>query len=85
MGAAERQDWGAGYGSGMTTRSHWAALRSPMFGAALSVLVLNDHWLKGAGLLPGWLTGKLSDFAGLIVAPILVTTAGSSTSPMPST
>jgi hypothetical protein len=58
----------------MTTRSHWAALRSPMFGAALSVLVLNDHWLKSAGLLPGWLTGKLSDFAGLIVAPILVVT-----------
>jgi hypothetical protein len=38
------------------------------------VLVLNDHWLKGAGLLPGWLTGKLSDFAGLIVAPILLAT-----------
>jgi hypothetical protein len=59
---------------GMTTRSHWAVLRSPVFGAALLVLVLNDHWLKGAGLLPGWLTGKLSDLAGLIVAPILVAT-----------
>ena len=56
----------------MTKRSQWAALRSPIFGAALLVLVLNDHWLKGAGLLPGWLTGKLSDFAGLIVAPILL-------------
>jgi hypothetical protein len=33
-------------------------------------LVLNDHWLKGADLVPGWLTGKLSDFAGLIVAPL---------------
>src|SRR6187551_832319 len=31
-------------------------------------LVCNDWWLKGAGLLPGWLTGKLSDLAGLIVA-----------------
>ncbi len=36
------------------------------------VLLLNDHLLKGAGLLPGWLTGKLSDVAGLIVAPVLV-------------
>lgn len=58
----------------MTTRSHWAVLRSPLFGASLLVLVLNDHWLKGAGLLPGWLTGKLSDFAGLIVAPVLLAT-----------
>jgi hypothetical protein len=58
----------------MTTRSHWAVLRSPVFVAALVVLVLNDHWLKGAGLLPGWLTGKLSDFAGLIVAPVLLAT-----------
>jgi hypothetical protein len=39
--------------------------------AALVVLVVNDHLLKGAGLLPGWLTGKLSDFAGLIVAPVV--------------
>jgi hypothetical protein len=65
---------GTVHSTGMTTRSQWAALRSPMFGAALLVLVLNDHWLKGAGLLPGWLTGKLSDFAGLIVAPILAAT-----------
>ncbi|HYJ08231.1 MAG TPA: hypothetical protein VEX18_04465, partial [Polyangiaceae bacterium] len=56
----------------MTKGSQWAALRSPIFGVALLVLVLNDHWLKGAGLLPGWLTGKLSDFAGLIVAPLLL-------------
>ncbi len=46
------------------------ALRHPLFWAALALLVINDHWLKGADLLPGWLTGKLSDFAGLIVAPI---------------
>src|ERR1044071_3687329 len=38
---------------------------------ALALLVANDHYLKGANLLPGWLTGKLSDFAGLIVAPIV--------------
>jgi hypothetical protein len=74
MAAAERRDLGVGYGTGMTTRSQGAALRSPIFGAALLVLVLNDHWLKGAGLLPGWLTGKLSDLAGLIVAPVLLAT-----------
>jgi hypothetical protein len=38
---------------------------------ALGALVINDHVLKYAGLLPGWLTGKLSDVAGLIVAPML--------------
>lgn len=48
------------------------ALRQPAFWLALATLVINDHLLKGAGVLPGWLTGKLSDFAGLIVAPVLV-------------
>ena len=42
--------------------------------AALALLALNDHWLKHAGLLPNWLTGKLSDFAGLYVAPALLAT-----------
>lgn len=41
--------------------------------AALAVLALNDHVLKGAGVLPGWLTGKLSDFAGLALFPVLLT------------
>lgn len=40
--------------------------------AAMALVALNDHVLKGAGLLPGWLTGKLSDFAGLYFAPLLV-------------
>lgn len=40
--------------------------------AALAVLALNDHVLKGAGLLPGALTGKLSDFAGLFLFPVLL-------------
>lgn len=40
--------------------------------AAMVLVALNDHVLKGAGLLPGWLTGKLSDFAGLYFAPLLV-------------
>lgn len=46
-------------------------VHQPVWWAALTVLVVNDHVLKGAGLLPGWLTGKLSDFAGLVVAPVV--------------
>jgi hypothetical protein len=38
---------------------------------AAAVLAVNDHVLKGSGLLPGAFTGKLSDVAGLFVAPIL--------------
>jgi hypothetical protein len=34
------------------------------------VLVINDHFLKAA--FPSWWTGKLSDFAGLFFAPLLV-------------
>src|SRR5688572_13869389 len=41
-----------------------------VYAAAGVALVCNDWWLKGAGLLPGWLTGKLSDFAGLVVAVV---------------
>lgn len=43
-------------------RWHWLA--------ALALLIVNDRVLKHAGLLPSWLTGKLSDFAGLYVAPV---------------
>ncbi|WP_437976741.1 hypothetical protein WMF11_05900 [Sorangium sp. So ce295] len=49
----------------------FAVLRQPLFLGALALLVVNDHLLKGAGLLPGALTGKLSDLAGLVVAPVL--------------
>ncbi|WP_437964644.1 hypothetical protein WMF04_33805 [Sorangium sp. So ce260] len=51
--------------------SRFAVLRHPLFLGALALLVVNDHLLKGAGLLPGALTGKLSDVAGLVVAPVL--------------
>lgn len=44
----------------------------PVF--ALVVLVVNDHVLKGSGLLPGLVTGKLSDFAGLFFFPLLLVT-----------
>ncbi|MFO0591141.1 MAG: hypothetical protein U0441_26585 [Polyangiaceae bacterium] len=49
-------------------------LRHPLFLLALVTLVVNDHWLKGARILPGVVTGKLSDFAGLVVAPVLLAT-----------
>lgn len=42
-----------------------------VFVGALALLVVNDHVLKGSGALPGWMTGKLSDLAGLVVAPAL--------------
>lgn len=48
------------------------ALRHPAWIACLFLLATNDHLLKGAGVLPGWLTGKASDFAGLFVAPALL-------------
>lgn len=46
------------------------ALLHPAFGLALVVLVVNDHLLKGAGVVPAAITGKLSDVAGLVVAPV---------------
>jgi hypothetical protein len=48
------------------------ALLHPVWWLALGVLALNDHFLKGADLLPGWMTGKLSDLAGLFLAPPLL-------------
>ncbi|KIG13587.1 hypothetical protein DB30_07918 [Enhygromyxa salina] len=47
---------------------------TPTWVAALALLVANDHWLKGSGLLPDLMTGKLSDFAGMLVAPVLLAT-----------
>jgi hypothetical protein len=51
------------------------AFGHPLFFGALALLVLNDHVLKGSGILPGALTGKLSDFAGMLVAPPLLALA----------
>jgi hypothetical protein len=50
------------------------ALLHPLWLSALVLLALNDHVFKGAGVLPGVITGKLSDFAGLLVAPVLLAT-----------
>ena len=53
------------------------AFTHPGYWSALALLLVNDHLLKGAGLpfAPAWLTGKLSDVAGLLVAPALVALA----------
>jgi cysteine-rich repeat protein len=48
------------------------ALVHPAWWIALAVLALNDHVLKRGGLLPGVVTGKLSDLAGMLVAPALL-------------
>lgn len=48
------------------------ALYHPLWLVSLGLLVLNDHFLKGSGILPAVLTGKLSDFAGLLFAPALL-------------
>lgn len=48
------------------------ALYHPLWLVSLGLLVVNDHFLKGSGILPAVLTGKLSDFAGLFVAPALL-------------
>ena len=50
------------------------ALLHPAWWIAVGLLLLNDHWLKGAGVLPGLVTGKLSDVAGLFAAPMLLAT-----------
>jgi len=48
-------------------------LGHPVWWLALALLLVNDNLLKGAGIVPAWLTGKLSDFAFLMVAPVLLT------------
>ena len=42
---------------------------------AVAALLLNDHVLKG-GPAPGWLTGKLSDLAGMVFFPLFLQAAG---------
>jgi hypothetical protein len=49
------------------------ALLRPISLAALALLLLNDHVLKHA--LPGPVTGKLSDIAGVILLPIFLWSA----------
>lgn len=59
-----------------TRRPHAASvLLHPLWLASLATLALNDHVLKGSALLPDVVTGKLSDVAGMIVAPALLAAA----------
>jgi hypothetical protein len=44
-------------------------LASPGFTGAVALLILNDHFLKQAA--PGLVTGKLSDFAGVVMIALL--------------
>ena len=53
-------------------RASLSLLLHPLPLAAIALTAVNDHLLKGSGALPGWLTGKLSDFAGLFFFPIAV-------------
>lgn len=48
-------------------------LKHPATIASIALLVINDHILKA--LAPSWLTGKLSDFAGLFFFPFLLAAA----------
>ncbi|MET0789509.1 MAG: hypothetical protein ABWY33_09725 [Cellulomonas sp.] len=48
-------------------------LLHPVALVSLGVLLLNDHVLKAAA--PGWVTGKLSDLAGLTFFPFLLLAA----------
>jgi hypothetical protein len=45
-------------------------VNGPWFVGSLAVLLVNDHILKATA--PALITGKLSDFAGLVMAPILI-------------
>jgi hypothetical protein len=48
-----------------------ALVSAPVVGS-IALMVTNDHFLKGSGLFPGLVTGKLSDFAFLFFAPIVL-------------
>ena len=52
------------------SRSPGLLLLHPVVLAAVVILAVNDHLLKSA--YPGWLTGKVSDIAGLIFFPLLL-------------
>jgi hypothetical protein len=50
-------------------------LVAPLPLLALAILVANDRWWKPHHVLPSWATGKISDFAGLLFFPLLLTAA----------
>ena len=46
----------------------YAPLLHPITVACFVLLLLNDHWLKQSH--PGWLSGKLSDVAFMVLSPL---------------
>ena len=52
------------------SKSRFSVCAEPVFVVSLLLLIANDFYLKYA--FPGWLTGKLSDFTGLIVFSLLL-------------
>lgn len=52
-------------------KSNLQVITSPLFVCSLALLLINDFFLKS--LFHNWLTGKLSDFAGLFVFSIFWT------------
>jgi len=57
-----------------------SAMLHPLTLISLVMLLVNDHFLKWAH--PSWLTGKLSDVAGMILAPIVLSVATRHKSPI---
>lgn len=56
-----------------TARARSSDLVHPIPLAAVVLLIVNDHVWKGGRALPAWMTGKISDFAGLFFFPVLLT------------
>jgi hypothetical protein len=49
------------------------ALLHPVALLSIALLIVNDHFLKP--MYANWITGKLSDFAGLVFFPLLLVSA----------
>lgn len=62
--------WGVKSPSLSKMRTRLQALAHPAFTGCVALLAVNDHFLKQA--FPGWLTGKLSDFAGVFVTAVVL-------------
>ena len=60
----------SGATTGDTSAAPGAAMLHPLALASIALLIVNDHVLKS--LWPGTITGKLSDFAGLVFFPLLL-------------
>lgn len=48
------------------------ALRHPLWWMSLAMLLCNDFWWKQASWMPNVLSGKISDFSGMLVFPLFL-------------